>query len=96
MGLKYYSDMKYAPLSDLMKQDNINTENQLVLLYDSSWKACPDTCRNTVAYVIFYQGGTIGNVTHVPGPVSQSITESEYNASCNTGMALAHLRFVNS
>ena len=39
---------------------------------DSSWKYCPDTGRSTVAYIIFYQGGPIDDVTHVPGPVAQS------------------------
>ena len=35
-GLKYYADMKYAPLSDLYRQDNIYTENQFMTFYDSS------------------------------------------------------------
>ena len=41
-------------------------------LSDSSWQNCPDTFRSTGAYIIFYQGGTIDYVTHVPGPVAQS------------------------
>ena len=32
--------------------------------------------------------------THVTGPVSQSIAESDYNEACTTGMALAHLRML--
>ena len=43
---------------------------------DFSWKDCPDTGRSTGAYIIFYQGGTIDHVTHVPGPVYQSSVES--------------------
>ena len=42
-GLKYYADMNYAPLSDLLRQANINAENQLVVFSDSSWQYCPDT-----------------------------------------------------
>ena len=50
-----------------------------MVLSDSSWKDCPDTGRSTGAYIVFYQGGTIDNFTHVPGSVSQSSAESEYN-----------------
>ena len=63
--------MKYAPLSDLLRQDSIKTKNQLMAFYDSSWKDCPDTGRSTGAYIIFYQGGPIGHGTHVPGLVAQ-------------------------
>ena len=59
---------------------------------DSSWQDCPDTGRGTGAYIIFYQGGPIYHGTHVPVPVAQSSAESEYNAACTAGMALAHFR----
>ena len=72
LGLKYYADMKYAPLSDLLRKASIKTDNQLMALYDSSWKYCPDTGRSKGAYIIFYQGGTIDYDTHVPEPVAQS------------------------
>ena len=36
LGLKYYSDMKDAPSSDLMIQYNINTKNQFMASSDSS------------------------------------------------------------
>ena len=39
--------------------------------------------------ITFYQGGEIDHGTHVPGPVDQSSAESEYNAACTAGMALA-------
>ena len=45
---------------------------------------------------MFYQGGPIDNCTYVPGPVSQSIAESEYNAVCTAGMAPAHFRMLNN
>ena len=72
MGLKYYADMNDAPVTDLLRQDSIKTENHLMAFSSSSWKYCPDTFRSTVSYIIFYQGGTIDHVTHVPGPVAQS------------------------
>ena len=69
--------MKYAPLSELLRQTSIKTENQLMDFYDSIWKDCPDTVRSTGAYIIFYKGGQIDHGKHVPGPVSQSIAEIE-------------------
>ena len=35
-GLKYYADMKYAHLSELLRKSNIKTENQLMVFSDSS------------------------------------------------------------
>ena len=63
-------------------------------LSDSSWKYFPETDRSTGAYIIFYQGGPIDHVTHVPEPVYQSNVESEYNAACTKGMDLAHFRML--
>ena len=60
----------------------------------SSWQDCPDTGRSTGAYIIFYQGVTIDHDIHVPGPVAQYSSESEYNAACTAGMALAHFRML--
>ena len=68
----------------------------MILLSDSSCQYFPDTVRITGAYIVFYQGGPIDHFTHVPGPVSQSSAESEYNASCAAGMALAYFRILNS
>ena len=61
---------------------------------DSSWQDCPYNVRSTGACIIFYLGGPIDHGTHVPGPVFQSSAESEYNAACTAGMALAHFRMV--
>ena len=72
MGLEYYSDMNDAPVTDLLRQASIKTENDLMAFSDSSWQYCPDTVRSTGAYIIFYQGGPIYHGTHVPGPVAQS------------------------
>ena len=44
--------------------------------------------------IILYQVGPIDHGTHVPGPVAQSSAESEYNAACTAGMALAHFRML--
>ena len=92
--LKYYADMNDAPVSDLLRQASIKTDNKLMAFSDYSWQDCPDTGRSTGAYIIFYQGGKIDHATHVPGPFSQSSVESEYNAACTSGMDLAHSRML--
>ena len=90
MGLKYYAALNNATVTDLLRQANIKTNNHLMEFSDSSWQDCPDTGRITGAYIILYQGGPIYHNTHVPGPVAKSSAESEYNAACTAGMALAH------
>ena len=92
MVLKYYDDMKDVPIYDLLGKYSINNENKLMDLSDSIWQDFLDTGRSTVAYIIFYQGGTIDYGTHVPGPVAQSNAESEYNAECTAGMSLSCFR----
>ena len=37
LGFNYYADMNYAPVSDLLRQDSIKTENKLIYFSDSSW-----------------------------------------------------------
>ena len=58
-------------ISEMLRQVIIKTENQLMAFSDSSWQDCSDTGRSTVAYIIFYQGGTIDHVTNVPVTVDQ-------------------------
>ena len=92
LGLKYYVDLNDAPVTDLLRQANIKTKNHLMDFSDSSWQDCPDTGRRTGAYIIFYQGVPIDHGTHVPGPVEQSSSESEYNVVCTAVMVLANFR----
>ena len=94
LGFNYYADIEDSPSSDLFRQDNINTKNQLTALSGSSWKYFPDTGMSTGACIIIYQVRPIYNDTHVPGPVAQSGAESEYNAAYTAGMDLAHLRVL--
>ena len=72
MELKYYADINDAPVSGLLRQDVIKTENHLMDFSDSSWRYFPDTSRSTGSYIICYQGGIIDHGTHVPGPVARS------------------------
>ena len=71
MGLKYYADMNDEPVTDLLRQASIKTDNHLMDFSDSIWKYFLDTGIITVEYMIFYKGGPIDHGTHVPGPVAQ-------------------------
>ena len=42
LGFKYYADMNDAPVSDLLRQASIKTENHLIDFSDSSWQDYPD------------------------------------------------------
>ena len=68
--------MNDAPVTDLFRQASIKTENHLVSYSDRSWQDCPDNGRSTGEYIIFYHGGPIDHVIHVPVPVAQSSAES--------------------
>ena len=92
--LNYYANMKDAPLSDLLSQASIKTENQLMAFSDYIWKYCTDTSRITGACIIFNQGGPIEHVTHILGPIAQSSAESDHNSECTSGMDLAHFRML--
>ena len=70
--MKCYADMNDTPVSEILRQASIKTENHLMDFSDFSWHYCPDTSRSTRAYITFYQGGTINHGTHVPGPIAQS------------------------
>ena len=59
-------------------------------LYSLSALDCATGPSSTGAFIIYYQGGPIDHGTHVPGPVAQSIAESDYNAACTAGMDLSH------
>ena len=47
LGFKYYADMNDAPVYYLLRQDSIDTENQLMAFSDSSWQDCLYTGRST-------------------------------------------------
>ena len=63
--------MNYAPVTDLLRQASIKTDNHLMGFSDYSSQDCPDTGRSTGAYIIFYQVEPIDHGRHVPVPVSQ-------------------------
>ena len=72
LGFNYYADMNVVPVSYLLIQAIIKTDNQLMVFSYSIWQYCPEIGRIIRAYIIFYQGVPINHGTHVPGPVAQS------------------------
>ena len=70
--LKYDADLNDAPVTDLLRQASIKTNNCLMASSYPSCQDCPDTERSTGAYIILFQGGPINHVTHVPGLVAKS------------------------
>ena len=83
LGLNYYDEMKDSPLSDLLIQASIKTENELMVFSDYSWQDCPDTGRSTGAFNNIYQDGPIDHRKKNPGPVSKSSSENEYKSAWN-------------
>ena len=67
-----------------------------MVLSHSRWYTCSDPGRSTGAYTVYYQGLPIDKCTHVPGPVSQSSAESEYNEEFTAVMALSHSIMLNN
>ena len=49
LGLKYYANKNDSPVSDLLRQASIKTENHVMDFSDSSWQYFPDTGRSTGA-----------------------------------------------
>ena len=47
--LKYYADINDSPVSDLLIQASMKTENKLMDFYDSSCQYCQDTVISTGA-----------------------------------------------
>ena len=95
LGLKYYSKIEYVTISDLLRLAIIKSEKKLMVVYDYIGKEFTDTDRSPGSYIVFYKGGPIYHCKHVPVPVSQYSSETEYNAACNAGMDLSHFRMIN-
>ena len=96
LELRYFSEIEYAPLYEIFRQAIIKTENQLVVFSDYICQECPDTGRSKGSYIVFYHGGTIDHCTHVPGTVSQSSAESEWNTACTACMYLSKFSMLNN
>ena len=76
LGLRYYTKIEDAPVSDLLRQVIIKTENQLMVLYDSICQDSPYTGISTGAYMVCYQSVPIDHFTHILGSFVQSIALS--------------------
>ena len=56
--------MKDSPLSDLLRQASIKTENRLMVFSYPRWQDSPDTGRSTGSYMIFIKVGKL-TMTHI-------------------------------
>ena len=65
--------MNDAPVTVLLRQASIKTDNHLMALSVSSWQDCPDTGRSTGAYMIFYQSGPIYHGTFFQGQLLNQV-----------------------
>ena len=86
--------MKDAPLSDILRQTIIKTENQFMAFYDCSWQDFLDIGINKGANMIFDHDGPIDYGTNVPVSVYQSSAENECNAACTSVTDLEYLRML--
>ncbi|MGH3054708.1 MAG: reverse transcriptase domain-containing protein, partial [Gaiellaceae bacterium] len=94
LGIKFYSNIADAPVTQLLRSQNITPSSNFYSFSDSSWQDCPTSGRSTGSYLIFYQGGVVDHSSFVPTPVAMSSGEAEYNAACTTCMATAHIRML--
>ena len=76
LGIKIFSKIYCAPLSGILRQASINTDKQMMVFSDYRCQYFIDTGISKVAYIVFYQGVPIYHCTHVPGPVTSSISEA--------------------
>ena len=76
----------------LNKDSDIVTEEAALTVLDSKFAMC--MAKNGKDTIIFYQSGQIDHDTHVPGPVSRSSSETEYNSEFSAGTALAYFRML--
>ena len=67
-----------------------------MFLSDSIHQDCTYTVRDKGAYILFYEGVPIDHCKHVPGPVSQYSSKSEYITASTLGMTLSHFRKLNN
>ena len=93
--MRYYAKIEDSPLSDLFRQDKINTDEQLIVFYDYIWKDCTYTGRSIGSRIVFYQGEKIDHCTHVPGTFDQYSAESDYNASYTAVMDIEKISMIN-
>eukprot|EP00957_Ditylum_brightwellii_P162811 12398052-Ditylum_brightwellii.AAC.1 len=89
LGMHFYSNVFKSPANQVADKHKIGSSDILIFT-DASWQDCPDICRSTTGYYIFYQGSVIEGNSQVNVPIAMSSAESEYMAACPAYMAAAH------
>ena len=93
-AIKYYSDYQSAPVYNILKDNGVDTSNELITFTDSSWQDDPDTSRSTGCYLIMYRGGVVDHSSNLPDPIALSSAEAEYNEACLACRATAHMKML--
>ena len=57
--LRYYSKIEYETFSGILRQDGINSDNQLIVFSYENDQDCLYTAINTNSYDVFYQCGLL-------------------------------------
>jgi hypothetical protein len=94
LGLRYYSSVQDAPITQMLIGQNINDNHLLYGFSDSSWNDDQDSGRSTGCFIITYMGGIVDHSSNLPDPVALSSAEAEYNEGCIAMMAASHLRML--
>jgi len=90
-GVRFFADYTTSPLFQHLQTHGMPTDQQLIVMSDSSWNDNVDTGRSTGCFLIFYMGGIIDHSSNMPEPVALSSAEAEYNQACVATMALMHI-----
>ena len=93
-GIKYYHKKEESPLYSLLKTNNIDTSQELIMFTDSSWQDEIDTSKSTGCYMIMFQGGVVDHSSNIPDPIAMSSAEAEYNEACLGAMGGAHVKML--
>ncbi len=96
--LKFYSGYRNSPIYKVLRENNINIEEDTILILtfsDSSWNDCVDTDRSTGGNCTIVQGGPVDHSSHLSTPVSMSGGEAEYISAAAARMRSSHLRMLN-
>jgi hypothetical protein len=70
LGLRYYSSVQDAPITQMLIGQNINDNHLLYGFSDSSWNDDQDSGRSTGCFIITYMGGIVDHSSNLPDPVA--------------------------
>ena len=75
LGVRYYSDIDRAPVTNLLKTHGHNLTDLFYAFSDSSWNDDVDNGRSTGCFLVYYMGGIVDHSSNLPDPVALSSAE---------------------